>query len=314
MTDHAGEGRLPDFFVVGAPRSGTTSMYRYLQEHPGIYMSNYKEPSFFACGAAAKEVLGIDERLADDVILERSVLTWDNYLAQFEAALPDQLLGEASPTYLYTAHAPAVIARHVPNAKIVACLRQPVERAYSHLSIASEGRDVTADDLASALAEETANPRTILVDRDDYLRPGLYARHVTHWFETFGRDSVHLLRYEQLDQDTAGAMAGIYQFLGVDPSFVPDVSVRYHQSGRYDRLSITHATRRVMPYLQRAVQRLPEGVSHRLAKLRARVHQAERTTTALDPDRRRQLTEKYFADDLAALQRLTDEDYGDWLT
>jgi hypothetical protein len=308
-----GGGRLPDFFVIGAPRSGTTSLYRYLQEHPQIYMSSYKEPSFFAVGEAATAVVGEATALADDVLLARSVLTWDDYRALFSAATADQVVGEASPTYLYADHVPGVVARHCPDARIIASLRQPVDRAFSHLTMANGGRPVTVDDLRRSLEDEAMHPRTALQDKADYLRPGFYALHLARWLERFGPERVHTFRYELLAQDTAQVVAGIHRFLGVDPSFTPDVSVRYLQSGHFSKASITRATRRVMPYAQRFVRRLPDGVGHRLAKLRARVREAERTPTGLTPTERTELTARYYADDIAALQDLTGDDYGSWL-
>lgn len=299
--------------MVGAPRAGTTSLYRYLQEHPQISMGSYKEPSFFAVGAPAVALVGASTRLADDVILDRSVLTWDAYTSLFDEAAPGQVIGDASPTYLYTEHAPRAIAEHVPAARIVACLRQPVERAYSHMSIAAEGRTVTADDLRAALAEEAAHPRTVLQDKDDYLRPGLYARHLARWLDAFGPDHVHVLRYEGLAGDTAAVIAEIYAFLGVDASFVPDVSVRYHQSGGLKRISFTRITGSIMPAAQRMAQRLPEPARLRLAKLRARIRSAEVTATGLPPEIRRELTLQYYADDIAELGALTGDDYSDWL-
>ena len=304
---------IPDFAVIGAPRAGTTSLYRYLQEHPGVYMSPHKEPSFFACGEAAAALLETDLPLADPAVLARSVLTWSDYRALFSAAAPDQRTGEASPTYLYTEHAPAVLAHHTPDARVVVSLRQPVERAFSHLSVARGGAPVTAADLRTALAGEVDHPPSILVDKDDYLRPGQYGRHLSRWLDTFGADRVHVIRYEALDTDPLATLGALFAFIGVDAAYRPDVSVRYNQSGSFSPLSVTGVTHRFLPVARRLTARLPAGAVHRLAKLRARVRGAERSAEALDPGVRAELTEKYYADDLARLAELTGDDYADWL-
>lgn len=304
--------RLPDFFVIGAPRAGTTSLFRYLQQHPDVFMSPHKEPAFFACGEAAAELGDSSEPLADDATRARSVLTWDAYTELFEGATRSQRVGEATPTYLYADRAPAAIARHVPGARVVASLRQPVDRAFSHLTVSSRGHAVTGADLRAALAEEAANEPTMLVDDHDLLRPGFYARHLHRWRDALRPEQMHVVRQEHLDASPDEVLAGIFSFLGVDPAFEPDVSVRYNQSGRFGVVSATRMTHGLLPYGRRLAQRLPTGMVQRIARLRAQVLTAERQATTLDPATRVELTERYYADDIRALTEMTGGDYGAW--
>jgi hypothetical protein len=110
------DGRWPDFFEVGAPRAGTTSLWDDLDRHPQIFMSPLKEPHFF-CSYKPDFVPTVSDE--------------DDYLRLFADARPGQLRGEASPSYLRDTQAPTAIARVRPDARIVVMLRDPVARAYS---------------------------------------------------------------------------------------------------------------------------------------------------------------------------------------
>src|SRR5580692_11872450 len=106
----ADEGRVPDFFIVGNPKSGTTALYEMLRSHPQIFMPTLKEPHFFAAEKPPSSPLPN---------------TLDEYLALFAAAEPNQCAGEASPSYLRSPTAAGRIAQLAPDARIVAILREP---------------------------------------------------------------------------------------------------------------------------------------------------------------------------------------------
>src|SRR4051812_22016289 len=101
----------PDFFIAGAPKSGTTALFEYLSRHPSVFMPDIKEPNFFS----------------SDLHTKGQRFRADEYLALFEAARSDQLTGEASAIYLYSAVAVARLMQHNPRARVVVILRNPVE-------------------------------------------------------------------------------------------------------------------------------------------------------------------------------------------
>src|ERR1700691_3844946 len=119
--DEQQQGRVPDFFIVGHHKSGTTAMYEMLRPHPEIYMPAMKEPEFFG---------------RDRTFGETRPQTYAEYLALFEAAGPRQLAGEASPSYLSSASAAKLIADVQPAARIIAILREPASFLNSlHLQL-----------------------------------------------------------------------------------------------------------------------------------------------------------------------------------
>src|SRR5688572_27472269 len=123
--------RLPDFLVVGAAKAGTISLYHYLAQHPDVFMSPVNECNFFALETANwdREYLGPVDRFYID---QHCVRNLDAYHRLFEAARAGSVIGECSPLYLFSDVAPARIHAHIPNAKIIVILRQPIDRAFSN--------------------------------------------------------------------------------------------------------------------------------------------------------------------------------------
>ena len=214
--------RYPDFFIVGAPRSGTTFMYEYLRLHPQIFMSPAKEPQHFATDLDSGSYL-------DSVTFLRDRR---RYLELFAAARPDQLLGEGSTWYLYSQAAAGNIQAVRPDARIVIMLRDPVEMLYS-----LHGRRVYggSEDLASfeeALAAEEdrkqgrrmpARPRN--VKALFYREVARYHEQVKRYLDIFGQGQVHVIIFDDFRADPAGMYRGLLEFLGVDASFNPDFRV-----------------------------------------------------------------------------------------
>ncbi len=138
--------RLPTFFLVGAPKAGTTSLYHYLDQHPQVYMSAIKEPHVFAAEVReenfdpelrrgiARDTRGVREFLSGSMRRKRFsgiVADWEGYLRLFADAGAELALGEASACYLWSPTAAERIAGRIPDAKILVMLRNPAERAFS---------------------------------------------------------------------------------------------------------------------------------------------------------------------------------------
>ncbi len=137
--------RVPDFFIVGHHKSGTTALYEMLKRHPQIFMPDLKEPRFFAGDLPAR---------LEPPTARRLPATLEEYLALFADARPDQRAGEASPSYLRSHAAAGAIARLAPDARIIAILREPASFVRSmHLQLVQSHVE-TERDLAKALAAE----------------------------------------------------------------------------------------------------------------------------------------------------------------
>src|SRR5437667_3118215 len=165
----------PNFFIVGAQNSGTTSLYGYLKQHPDVFMPALKEPHYFAQITPSHE-----QRYLRTIVRDEAA-----YLRLFLKAKGYPAIGEASPSYLWDANAPHRIRKAVPHAKIIILLRDPVERAYSHyLMDVREGRQDLP--FLQALERDWNRSKKGWSVSQLYVELGLYAEQVRRYLEVFG--------------------------------------------------------------------------------------------------------------------------------
>jgi Sulfotransferase family len=200
------EGRpIPDFFIVGHPKSGTTALYEMLRSHPQIFMPALKETLFFDRDELHPAMNG--KRTHPQSLEE--------YLALFEPARAGQLKGEASPSYLRSRLAAERIAVLQPQARIIAILREPASYLRSlHLELLQDHVETEKDLRRAIEREEREAPvkQTLryAADRVDY------AAQVRRYHETFGRDRVLVLIYDDFRADNEATLRGVLRFLEVD--------------------------------------------------------------------------------------------------
>jgi len=213
--------KRPDFFIVGAPKCGTTAMNAYLQAHPQIFVPDRKEIHFF----------GTDLENA-------SRPTEQEYLAYFQGVKDEQRVGEASVWYLYSQQAAAEIKRFSPQASIVIMLRNPVDMLHSlHNQMAFNGHeDIRSfEEALGAEPERKAGkriPRTAGWRNVPFCRPHLYysevarySEQVERYFDEFSRENVLVILFDDFRRDAAASYRQTLQFLGVDEAFQPDFKV-----------------------------------------------------------------------------------------
>jgi sulfotransferase family protein len=196
----------PNLFLVGAAKAGTTSLHAELARHPAIYMSPMKEPHFFSRIQPAPNWEDFFPHVSGEA----------EYLALFDGATDEQVLGEASTSYLWDAQTAERIKRVIPEARILIVLRDPVERAYSHYrNDVREGMEKRS--FVDALdEEERAGPGGWGVT-SLYVDCGRYAEQVKRYLDRFG-DRVHVLFFEDFVRHEANTIAEIQSFLGVSPA------------------------------------------------------------------------------------------------
>lgn len=225
-------------FVVGAQKAGTTSLHAYLDQHPQIFMSRLKEPTFFS----QREI-----PVPDGTRLDLRVRTDADYQALFADARPDQVLGEASTAYLPSRWAPAHITERFADVSAVAVLRDPAERMFSaYLMARRSGTEHRAFDAVVDGATAT----------DPLLRLSLYADDLRRWTTTLGVERTRFFLTEDLSADTAGVVREIAALVGVDPG-IPIATDRrqnaaedFHVPVRARRgagLAVRRAGRAVLP-------------------------------------------------------------------
>lgn len=214
----AGQRPLPDFLIIGAQKAGTTALFAYLRWHPEITGPSWKEVSFF------------DRRYREDPRAYRASFPakprqW--VVAKRRGRWP--LVGEASPSYILHPLAPQRARDLVPDARVIALLRNPVDRAYSHYQHEVRlGREpLSFEDALDAEDERLCGEVERMVAEPTYfseawwnytyMARGRYAEQLERWFAVFPRDQLLVLFTEELHDDTAGTYARVLGFLGARP-------------------------------------------------------------------------------------------------
>jgi Sulfotransferase family len=195
----------PNFFLVGAAKAGTTSAYAYLSQHPQVFFPHVKEPHFFTQVRTTRA-----QRRFVEVITDRS-----EYLRLFRGANGFNVVGDASPSYLWHPEVARRIRARVPEAKIAIILRDPVERAHSHYLM--DYREGIQDlDFYDALVRDMNRREKAWGISSLYYELGQYAQQVKRYFETFRRRQVGVFFFEDFRRDVKGALKKLLQFLELD--------------------------------------------------------------------------------------------------
>jgi hypothetical protein len=285
---------MPNFLIIGAMRCGTTTMYHLLRQHPEIYMSPVKEPRFFAIEG---------QSIPEGQVWTNSVNELTAYQALFKQVSGEKAIGEASPLYLYSESAPERIRHYIPEAKLIAILRHPAERAYSHFLHHRRLAVEPLPDFSAALDYDDTHRQF------QYKDLGYYSIQLKRYFDVFQKSQIKVCLYDDFDANPLEFLQEIFRFLEVDTTFVPNSIPRHNQSTvpknrlldaflSSDNL-IQAALRAVMP--ASLWQQLVAGL-----KTRNLSH------AIIAPDLRTKLNEVYRKD-ILQLQHLIQRDLSKWL-
>ena len=222
------ESRFPDFLLVGAAKSGTTSLYSYLAQHPDVFLPDVKEPNYFAYKDSALNVIGPkSEEILVKLLLKKTVVSKDDYLNLYVSAKPDQLTGDCSPRYLYYKNAPDHIKADCPDSKIIAILRNPVARAYSHY-LMNRQRDLEpAATFEKAIELEEERKQRGWGWDWHYLSLGRYAEQLQRYYDRFPKQNILVVLHDEFVLEQQSVIQKIYRFIGVDDSFVADTNRQF---------------------------------------------------------------------------------------
>lgn len=216
---------LPNFIILGAAKAGTTALYHYLRQHPQVCMSHTKETNFLALKDDPLDFRGPGDR---DYITRFSITTLEGYRDQFRGCESRPAIGEASPLYLYSPKAPRLIGEIVPDAKLVAILRNPIDRAYSaFLHLVRDGREPVLD-FGEALNLEDDRIRDGWEHIWHYRRMGYYFAQLNRYFQLFDPANIKVYLYREFRTDPVRVLQDLFQFLGIDEGFAPDVATRHN--------------------------------------------------------------------------------------
>jgi hypothetical protein len=188
----------PNFFIVGAPKCGTTSLYSYLWQHPEVFMPRRKELHYFSTD-----------------LERRNRISETEYFGLFQEAGDRKVIGEASADYFYSSAACTRIKEAFPDAKIIISLRNPVDNAYSTHAYALWRAREEVEDFEEALARDGKYRKGQKPRRRTYIEGAKYSKYVKMYLEAFGREQVHIIVFEEMARDPEGVYRGLCGFLGI---------------------------------------------------------------------------------------------------
>lgn len=301
----------PDFLIVGAPKAGTTALHAALAQHPEVFMTTPKEPKYWLCDdAPPPHWRGPGDRHSQQEWIWRR----SDYERLFEPAEPEQVRGESTPFYLWHAGAHRRIGEALPHVRLVAVVRDPVDRAYSNwMHLWCDGLEPVGD-FTAALALEEERVRAGYAPFWRYRDLGRYGAQLTHLLRHVDRERLLVLRYRELVDDPAGTLDRVCGFLGITEGKLTEIprdnARRYVAPGWRPRVlgPVVRAGAWAGQFAPPQVwRRVSPGLTRHLSGP-GPVHRPH-----LTPEQRAALI-PLFADDIALLGEVTGDDYGDWLS
>lgn len=209
---------IPNFFIVGAPKAGTTSLYNYLSNHPQIYMSPLKETNYFSGDFIKQQNLYYKVEIIPNE---------HEYLSLFKGVSTEKIIGEASPSYLFYPNVAERIKNFNVSAKILIMLRNPVQRAYSHYLM--DKRLGYVNESFEEISCKNTDDELENLYFQQYVELGKYASQVKRYLEVFNEKQVLVLLFENLVNNRQKTMDVICKFLNIDLLLLSE-EVKFHNA------------------------------------------------------------------------------------
>lgn len=293
----------PDFFIVGAPKAGTTSLQYYLGQHPDVFMPEEKEIHFFGSD------LGIREPRPSE----------GEYLEFFQGGDQAARVGEASVWYLYSEEAAEEIHAFEPDADIIISLRNPIEMAHAlHSQLLFIG-DETIEDFDDALDAEASRRKGNAVPEGCnfpasllYRKVASYPEQLERYLDVFAPEQVHVVIFDDLVEDSPGTVRRLYEALNVDPAFEPDLE-RRNPNMRVRSWTARRLVEMVPSRLREGIKRsLPGPVRDRVVPFVRGLHTEVSERPPMSPKAKTVLREAY-EEDVQRLSKMLDRNLSHWL-
>jgi len=285
---------LPNFMIIGVAKAGTTSLYRYLDQHPQVFMCPIKGTNFFGYEDAR------DWKWTDEgnppALRHFQAKTFEEYEALFTGASDEIAIGEASPQYFRCPTAARRIHACIPDVKLVASLRNPADRAFSGFLMRTRRGE------AVLRIDEELTPEA------SHVREGFYSKRLKRYFDIFPRHQIKIYIFEEFMKDPAKVVVDLFDFLGVDTNFLPDTSIR-HNPAAVPKIRLLHRLFYQPILIRTAKSLLPESVQQMAKRVR---QQNLKAPPKLPADVRAKLLDLY-REDILKLEALLDRDLSVWL-
>lgn len=297
----------PSFFIVGAPKAGTTSLNEYLARFPDIFIPATKELHFFGRDLETKK-------------RKESALTVDAYLSHFGGMTHEKIAGEASVLYLKSETAAVEICEFCPEARIIVMLRQPVDLIYSlHAQLLSQG-DEDEDEFAAALALEPERkagqrlPKGVKVPDDGlfYREVARFGTQLARYLKVFPADQVHVIFFEDFARKPATEIDKVREFLGLQPSTNPIDTPIHNLNSRPRSKLLTRFLYHPPDWAILIAKKIaPRDALIRLRESLRGFNDVKATRAPLSHELRQALTIE-FESEIAKLEELTERDLSVW--
>ena len=296
--------KKPNFIVIGAMKAATTSLYNYIKQHPDIFMTKVKEPMFFN---------NFNQNTDFKVLANKSkkVNSLLDYFSMFSSVKNESAIGEASPAYIYNENAPHLIKEHLPDVKIIAILRQPTDRAYSNFLHTKRADRENVNSFEQAIKIEKERISDNWSPLYHYIQKGFYSVQLKRYYNLFPKENIKVYLFEDVVKTPKETLKDIFKFLNVDENIEIDVSKKSNVSGTPNGILgfILKKMRyyNLMPKFAIS-DYLPTFMVNLLFK------SVYKNTEKLDTVLRKELTDKYYREEILKLEKLIDRDLSNWLS
>lgn len=311
MTDN--QASYPNFLIIGAGKSGTTTVNNALKQHPEIFICKVKEPNFFALEGETK-IIGYDDEDPDGYFhYPQSITNRDDYTALFKDSADFKAVGECSNMYQYSLKARDNIKNTIPNVKLIGIFRNPVDRLFSrHLHLIRDNLSPTDDFM------DCFDRASLWWKKNDLVREGMYFSHMKHYFDSFDRSQIKIMLYDDFLDNPTLFMQDIFKYLNVDDSFVPDLSIRYNVSGKIKNkwldtiIGQESIIRRSIGWFSPKIVQMARD-NHFLQKtiINMRIKNLEKPM--LSKDVRKRLIDEIYHDEIQSFSQLIGRNLDHWL-
>lgn len=299
--------RKPNFFIVGAAKCGTTSLYHHLKSHPDIYFcETYKEPYYFSTKYVKLPHRGKGDEVNDK--RRKDLPTLGDYLNLFKTATNEKIIGEATTDYLYFYQTAKDIKSMNPDAKILISLRNPVERAFSAY-YHQVNKKLETLSFKQALDQEENRIRENYSYIWRYKQIGLYYKQVKYYIDVFGQENVKIILFDDIKKDIKSVIRETLQFLEVDTNLKIRASEKHRATGVYrfkkfnDLLFKQSFIRKILQIL--LTQKARNRLLLKLTNLNLKKPQ-------MDSETKKHLI-NYFKEDIRKTEKLINRNLTHWL-
>ncbi len=306
--------KRPNLFLIGAGKSGTTTLHNLLSRHPDIFMSKIKEPGYFEYkGKDVRQVFYPDGNILNPSFLNEIITNEAEYAALFDAATDQTYLGESTTAYLNGDHALKNIHDFSSDPKFIVILRNPVERLISRWTHLKE---VTNSGIGhSPLSSVFHDNRWI--ERKELLDQGRYYTHLSNFYKLFSRDQLLVLFFEDLNRDISKVLTQVSSFLGIAPFHKVNSEMKYNASGEVKNKLLHKVMGRNSGFIRFIRTRLPKFYSLLSGNKEIKdwinnTRAKNKKAVSIDPLLKKEIYDTFYKQEVEQLEQLLNIDLSHW--